>query len=65
MKKLTDKTKYELRDGHAVIFACLKGTTKFVPAFVCHTSCISVIQAANSIRADNVVLKPYQEEFHS
>ena len=65
MKKLTDRTKSEIRDGHAVIFACLKGTTKFVPAFVCHTSCISVIQAANSLQADNVVLKIYNPEFHA
>lgn len=65
MKKLTDRTKYEIRDGHAVIFACIKGTTKFIPAFVCHTSCISLIQKANSLEVSNVVLKPYNAEFHA
>lgn len=60
MKTLTTKTKYSYHeDGHAIIYACLKGTTKFVPAFVCHSSCIPLIKAANSIDVENVVLKPY------
>lgn len=60
MKKLTDKTKYKIHeDGYAVIYACVKGTTKFVPAFTCHASCIDLIKAANSLQVDNVILKPY------
>jgi hypothetical protein len=62
MKKLTSKTKYSYHeDGHAIIYACLKGTTKFVPAFVCHPSCIPLIQAANNLVVENVVLKPYKK----
>jgi len=63
MRKLTAKTKYSYHaDGYAIIYACLKGTTKFIPAFVCHESCIPLIIAAKSLQVENVVLKPFVKE---
>jgi hypothetical protein len=62
MRKLTAKTKYKYHeDGYAIIYACRKGTTKFVPAFTCHESCIPLILKAQSFDLENVVLKPYVE----
>lgn len=62
MRKLTDKTKYKYtEDNGAVVYACLKGTTKFVPAFICHASCIPLIINANSFNVDGVILKPYKK----
>lgn len=66
MKKLTDKMKYKIHpDGFAVIYAKRKGESVFVPAFVCHLSCIEPIKAANSLRVENVVLRPYSAEHHA
>lgn len=57
MKKLTEKTKYEMHpDGHAVIYLRRKDTGKFEAVYTCHASCIPVIQAAKSIWAEGVVL---------
>ena len=63
MKKLTSKTKYAYHeDGYAVIYACLKGTRKFVPAFTCHASCISLIIASGNLDTENCILKPIKQK---
>lgn len=60
MRKLTTKTKYSYHeDGYAIIYACLKGTTKFIPAFTCHESCIAIIMKEQSFDNENVILKAF------
>lgn len=62
MRKLIGKTKYKIdwENGTATIYACLKGTTKFIPAFTCHPSCIDVIQKDGNFDNPNVVLYPVE-----
>lgn len=59
MKKLTDKTKYDIIDGEVVIYAKRIGSTKFEPAFTCNVACIDLIKRANSFKVDGVHLIPY------
>lgn len=60
MKKLVGKTKYiiDSETGTATIYACLKGTTKYIAAFTCHSSCIDVIQQEGNFDNPNVILRP-------
>ncbi|MCP1117020.1 hypothetical protein [Robbsia andropogonis] len=44
MKKLTEKIKYKMVDGHAELYARRKGEMSFSLLGTCHASCIDVIQ---------------------
>lgn len=60
MRKLTDNTWFKYKEGHAVIYAKRKDNGQRVAAFTCHESCIPLIQKANSLSLDNVVLRPFK-----
>ena len=59
MKKLTDKTRYDIINGEVVIYAKRIGSNKFEPAFTCNVACIDLIKKANSFKVDGVCLVPY------
>ncbi len=58
MKKLTNKTKYRIVNGEAVIYAKRIGSNKFEPAFTCNTACIDRIKQANSFKVEGVHIVP-------
>lgn len=59
MKKLTDKTKYDIHeDGYAIIYAKKKGEDKWSIFGTCHSSCIPLIKKANKLFTDNVFISP-------
>lgn len=63
MRKLIGKWKYSIgEDCKATIYGCLKGTAKYIPAFICHSSCIDVIIKDGNFNNPNVVLKPINKE---
>ena len=58
MKKLTNKTKYDIVNGEVIIYAKRIGSDKFEPAFTCHMVCIDLIKQANSFKVEGVYLIP-------
>ena len=58
MKKLTDKTKYDIVSGEVIIYAKRIGSDKFEPAFTCNVACIDLIKQANSFKVEGVHLVP-------
>ena len=58
MKKLTDKTKYDIVNGGVIIYAKRIGSDKFEPAFTCNVACIDLIKQANSFKVDGVYIVP-------
>jgi hypothetical protein len=51
MKKLTDKTKYDIIDGDLYIYARLKSTGKFACVGSCHLSWLDTIKKVGSLKA--------------
>lgn len=51
MRKLTEKTKYEIIDGDLYIYARRPDTGKFVLIGSCHLSWLDTIKKAGSIKA--------------
>ena len=63
MKKLTNKSKYIVKDDYVVIYMIEIASGKYKPAFTCHISCIDVIKKNGKLFADkNVILIPYKEK---
>ena len=58
MKKLTDKTKYDIVNGEVIIYAKRIGSEKFKPAFTCNIACIDLIKQANSFKVEGVYIVP-------
>ena len=58
MKKLTNKTKYDIVNGEVIIYAKRIGSHMFEPAFTCNIACIDLIKQANSFKVEGVHLVP-------
>ena len=58
MKKLTNKTKYDIVNGEVIIYAKRIGSDKFEPAFTCNIACIDLIKQANNFKVEGVHLVP-------